>query len=1595
MHAQQIVVDNNYSPEQLIENILFQGCIDVSNVNSPINGSINGLVSYGYFESSSSNFPFSNGIVLTTGNVLDAGNTLNSDYLNRGETDWGTDSDLESVLGVSNTLNATVLEFDIISASNQINFNYILASEEYLNDYPCNYSDSFGFLIKPTGSSGSYNNITLVPGTTTNVSTQTIRPQIVGFCNSENEQYFEGYNLGDTNYNGRTTVLTATAAIQPNTSYHIKLIIADQFDENFDSAVFIQGNTFSADIDLGGTLSTCSGSIALDTGIDNPQATFEWSYNGTSLSDTTSEIVAGQSGTYNVIATIPYANSQCVIEDTVEVTVNGNEIASAVTDYELCEETEGSNTATFNLSSKDPEIEGSVSFLNPTISYYPTALDAENETNEIFNAITNSSNPQTVYVKLQDPTSSCVAYNSFDLIVNELPNITQPDTLVACGAENATTAIFDLSIASNQAIGTNSYELTYFETINEAENNINPIDELYTSSPKTVYIKATDTNTGCSNIIAVSLDINYGPQLLISAYDADACDSDSNGFTIFSLTDYTQYFVQNPTDYTFEFYTTAADAASGTNTISNPDTFSNTVQDIQVIYVKVIDPITGCSTIAQINLYSSMIVSETQTNIYYTCDDVSNDGVEEFNLAAIEAYILNNLSDTNVIFYENMSDLNNNTGALDETIPYINTQNPQTLYILIEKNGLCSYVEDIVLKVNPYFEATSIGDQTFCDTDSDGFTSINLADNYTNSIINGNNYTVAYYLSENDATNWTNPITVLNNTSNPQTVWAVVRDETGFCSDIISFDILIETAPETTPVDDIFICDDNNDGFYNVNLSNLSTQLLNNNTTNASVEFYPSEADAVNSSNIITTPDNYNTQSATVYAKCINDTTGCYNIQTINVIVIYFEALTSNNNSFTVCESDSDGVEGIFFEDYDNAIVQNNSDIEVLYFTNITDAENNTNAIDKTTAFFNSSNPQEIYIRRQGIGLNDCYTVDLITFTVSSNPVYTDPKGIFLCDDISNDGVELFDLTTAYDTATLNNSDITITYYTSQNNALNNINPISDTDSYENTTNPQTIYSRIETNQGCFDVTSFELNVVLVGLINEPSPISYCDTDENGYEIVDLTSDDVEVLMIRQNDINLSYYATENDAQNLTNPIANPTNYTVNNTTDGSATIIYIVATNTVSNCSLYVPLEITVYSLPEFNDDSLTFNICREDITHLNLPSLNELVIDNSDDYELTYYETYADADAETNALPNDIVLTNSTANLFVKATGIISGCSSIEEITVIVHPTPGPYTLTNLEECADDTSVHQMDITSGVPQNILDDANLTISYYTSQTDAETAENAIEHPANTTTYDGLIIYTRFENNTTGCYSVSTFSITLNRTPTIPLENKYVICSIDNSITVDAYTGYPDDIYEWSNGDSTSYLEISEPGVYSVTVTAISGCSNVKYFGVNVSESAQLVDIQATSFTDNNTITVSVTGSGSYVFSLDGETYQESNLFENVEIGYHTVEIIDLNGCDSIIAQDVVVLGFPKYFTPNGDGINDTWNIFGFETLEHSTIFIFDRYGKLLKVINPGDDGWDGTFNGNDLYSNDYWFEANIKDTDDPFVYRGHFSLIR
>ncbi len=1590
-YSQQITVDNSQTPQQLIEDNLVLGCVEVSNIVSNINGSANNLTSFGYFERANSNFPFENGILLSTGRAEAAGNTVNTNVLNDGNTTWGTDMDLEAALGITETLNATTIEFDFVSVANQISFNYILASEEYINEQPCTYSDGFAFLIREAGTSNPYTNIALIPGTNTPVNTTTIHDEIVGFCPAENEEFFEGYNVGDTNFNGRTTVLTASTAIQPNVEYHIKLVIADQGDQFYDSAVFIEGNSFNSNVDLGPDITTCATNTTISADIQNPLATYEWFKNDVLLTaESNTSLFVTDSGVYRVLITIPINNTTCTIEDEISITLESEQPSNPISDFELCDDPSNDGIETFNLPNKDSEILNAIASGNYNITYHLTQEGANNGVGSINNPIQNTNNPQTIYVRVEDIDNGCLAFLDFNLIVNPLPVITDPTPLEICddSISDGLTSI-DLNNKNDEITnGDSSLIVTYHFSALDAQTGNNPIPQPYTNTNQTeqLFVRVINPSTGCASFTTIDVSVLNTPDIESENLTINACEGDDDGFAIFDLTEIIDNVLNGLTGVTTTFHLTQEDAETGNNPIADITNFQNTTPNIQTIFIRVVDDSTGCFSIATITLHTNLLITGTTIRDFFICDDSSNDGIEDFNLENIATLIINGLVDVSVVFYETEEDQTNQQNPIDQTVPYTVNNSPQEIFVTII-GADCIHETMVNLVINDAVEIQALDPVFYCDTDDDGFTSIELAtfDAVVSSGIA--NPVVSYFETQTDAQNNENVLPPFYaNSSNPQSVFVRVSNSLTNCFDVSELIINVVEAPTVTQATNEVICDDDQDGFFIVNLNNKIPEIVSN-PAGLVITFHTTLDDANLDMNAEADPNNFNANTQTIYTRVENPNTTCYAISSFEIIV-NTEPVFPNITNFEGCENDGNQVADFIFNEKDEEILNGQTGKQVLYFETQNDALNRTNIIDKNNIYQNTSAPQTIFVRVENLTDDSCFGVSSFELEVGSIPIFNAPLNWFVCDDISNDGVEEFNLQEKIDEISLNSPEnLTITFYSSLSNAENSIGelPLN----YINTSNPQQIYARIENGTFCHSIAEFGLNIVQVPMVNTASSQEACDTDLDGFVEFDLTVSEFEILDVRDDNIEISYHPSLEDAEADTNTISSPENYT----NVSNPQTVYVKVNNVISNCFVTVPVELIVNIPPTINNTS--FEVCDNDTNTINLDEARPSLIGTQQAIATTYFANATDAQNNQNALDANYTYTSDITTIFVRATNVTTSCFSTSSFVLQVNPIPTTNSLLVIEFCDDDFDQELAVNLTQFNSTIIgsqDASQLTVTYYLDENDAINNDNEITTPENFISISQTI-YARITNNQTSCFSTTSFDIQINRKPFVEIPDQ-VVCLDNLPLIVSAETGEPTDSYSWSTNESSAEIEIVEVGNYSVTVTTAEGCTTTVSFTVTESEQATIEFTETVDFSDPNNITVTVSGIGNYLYQLNDNEPQASNVFVNVPLGPNTIYIIDLNGCASA-TKEVVIIDAPKFVTPNQDGYFDTWHITGVEQLVGTTINIFDRYGKQMAFLKHNTRGWDGTYNGKNMPATDYWFVADVVTNTRRFQVKGHFALVR
>jgi gliding motility-associated-like protein len=632
------------------------------------------------------------------------------------------------------------------------------------------------------------------------------------------------------------------------------------------------------------------------------------------------------------------------------------------------------------------------------------------------------------------------------------------------------------------------------------------------------------------------------------------------------------------------------------------------------------------------------------------------------------------------------------------------------------------------------------------------------------------------------------------------------------------------------------------------------------------------------------------------------------------------------------------------------------------------------------------------------------------------------PTPLEECDDANANGLTTFNLTLKDAEITGGNPDWIVSYFETDADAQNDTNPINPTNTFNSS--GQIIYVRVtDTTTSCFGFTTLTLNVLPnpVSLTDAPDLI-FCDDTNPGdnQEVFDLTVNEVYIIN-GEIGVTATYYETVADAEANTNAISNPIAYT----NLSSPQTIYVRVTNDTTGCFTVVDFDIIVNPLPLITvvTDFILCEVNFDGVNQFDLESKTLEVLNGQSqiDFMVTYHINQADADAGINPLVSPYTNIVNPEQIFVNITNNITGCSisavsfNIEEIN---NPTANndliPIEYILCDNIGNNDGIAQFDLTTQ-DMFILDgqDPNVYgVTYYITQADADLGINPLPILYENT-QNSQIIYARVDDITapnTICYATTDLTLNVNLLPEFSLDDFYVLCVNNNGTEIvappilDTGLSVLDYTFEWRldgtviiGANDSSYL-VTQAGDYSVTVTDnITSCQRTLNTTVNES-SPPIVNATVTSlaFSDNNVIEVEVIGIGVYEYSLDGGSWQESNVFEDVSLGEHVITVRDLNGC-GIGTDTVIVLDYPKYFTPNGDGFNDTWNIAGINTQPTARIFIFDRFGKLLKQLSSTGIGWNGTFNGANLPAADYWFTVRYLEPSDGRLkqFKAHFALKR
>ncbi|MFZ4679261.1 MAG: choice-of-anchor L domain-containing protein [Flavobacterium sp.] len=1519
--SQHITVStSSYTVPEMVNNVLIGSpCVSASNITWSTGtnfGSTNGI---GFFQNTNPNFPMQSGVVLSTGDVTNASGPNNT-LLSDGTPAWSGDASLETTMasyGVSMvSKNATILEFDFTPISSYFSFDFIFASEEYGN-FQCQFSDSFAFLLTNT-STGVTTNLAVLPNSNTPISVVTIRDFLYNSsCPSVNSQFFGSYNGGSnaessaTNFNGQTKVLTAESVLTPGVTYHIKLVISDRVDPQFDSAIFIAANSLNIgqevlgqDLLISNNNAVCFGTNhTIDTGLSTTNYSFVWKKNNLVLNgETGSSLIINQPGTYSVT----YAEMQNGCQpytDSIEVQYYPQITSPNPNNLYKCDLSAPSYTYNLDLNTSRV-IQG----LDPltSVSYFISQNDADNNINPL-PLLYNSASGQRIYVRIQLPNRSCFIVKSFQLLVSPGPVANQPQDIIKCSRSSSqNNAVFNLtsrtfSILNGQSSTINS--VSYYTSINDANNGTNPIanSNSFTSSGQTIYVRVQNViDSSCFSITSFNLIVMPLP-LVDILQNVIVC---------------TNYILPPLTNGNY---------FTGPNGSGLPLFAGTVITQTQTIYI--FNQPGGPGSCAANSSFTVTIIEEgllTPSNItrcgsytlpatigkYYTGPSATGTQIPSGTVITASQI---------VYFYFITTTPQICTVDSSFTITILPTIEVGTRPDVFE----CSSYTLPALTVGNYFTGAggtgtqlvagtpittsktiyvyaTTGGTTPC-TDEDSF-EVFIGIEQPADISQCNGYTLPalsigkYYTGPSGSGTEIPAGTIINNNSIVY-IYAETTSGLNNCTDNLHFTIAIaQPQIDTLP-----------------NVSACITYTL---PTLTNGQYFA----GINGTGTMLYPGDVILSTQTIYIfKRLNDT--CF-----------------NQNSFTVTINPLPNIDSRSDIDICNQYVLTPLNVG-KYYT----GPNGTGTLLPSGTVITSS--QRIYIYAISNTVPACSTENSFQINIFSTSADVLPN-VTACDSYT------------LPILTPNNK-----FYT-QSGGPNG----SGIEILPGTviTTSQTIYifkeSLIRTSFSCVDETSFTVTINNTPIITSIANVAAC----NSYTLRPL--------------IVGNYYTGPNGSGNLMH---------AGDVLTSSQTVYVYAHTATSPNCSSEVSFAVTI-----FNVDNLSnITICE----NYTLPAL-------------TIGKYYTGSNATGTMLTAGSSISTSQTIYIYAVSPYSPLCSDESSFTVTIIDTPVANAVpTALRTICDEDGTNDGIIDfnfSSLSASILGTqtgSEFSITYYESMENATTAINPVLSSNKKT------IYVRVSNSfAPNCYAISPITIIVNKLPE-PNPIDGIICidsekgTLLNAYTI--YSGLSSALYTfvWTNeagntlGTSSMYQAIL-PGLYTLVVkNRATGCvSEPVTVTVSPSEPAIVTYEVSEDFADSQSITVTATGQGNnFEYQLNNGPFQDSNVFDNVPSGIHSITVRDKNGCGSTTIKALVV-NYPKYFTPNNDGYNDTWNIKDLSNQPSASIVIYDRYGKLLTQIRPSNSGWDGTYNGNPMPSDDYWFSVTYMDENKVNQeFRAHFAMKR
>lgn len=476
----------------------------------------------------------------------------------------------------------------------------------------------------------------------------------------------------------------------------------------------------------------------------------------------------------------------------------------------------------------------------------------------------------------------------------------------------------------------------------------------------------------------------------------------------------------------------------------------------------------------------------------------------------------------------------------------------------------------------------------------------------------------------------------------------IVTETNEVNNESLSVSVNLNAIDIVTPLENLSVCDDETNDEVAIFDLTVTADLAIGDQTGIMVSYHLTPQDALTGDNPIATPETYtnidNSQEVFVRFSLEVDPL-CVRVESFTIEVIA-EPVIPQLNDITVCDDMSNDGVATFDLTFQNAlIIGAQTNVAIQFFTSLQDAQAATNPIVTPEAFQNTSNTQTIFVRLTNTLASVCFDVTSFQLEVEDVPVIANPLENFLvCDDQGNDRVFTFDFTINETLAIGSQTDVSVSFHLTEQDAIDGINPISNPDSYENTESPQTIFVRMVQDDDllCITTDSFSLEVFDQPVAPILEDLVACDDSSNdGILVFDLTQQEA-VLLAGQEEIIITYHTTIEDAQANTGGIQNPENY--QNITNPQNIYVRLENPANTSCFDLAIfSLEVQTIDTPQVLPEIISCNEGFE-MAVFDLVTAAEALVLLDGETITGYYQSADDAFNEENQITNPFAYTNVT---------------------------------------------------------------------------------------------------------------------------------------------------------------------------------------------------------------------------------------------------------------------------------------------------------------------------------------------------------------